>query len=182
MLVKGRDEEVSIFGVRHGCRRDTSYVTSRIEFDCFNTGFVEKDPDVPLEEYGVQIRKIIGYLRKVNANIIDFDERLDYQFYKEETPNGFDEITYDQNRSREESVIRMRQRVKRQHPEVYKKIFLEREKRMTRNIDEWKDENELRNAVIVVGESHVPPIYNYINGSPFASNYNSSSTNADNKI
>lgn len=162
MIIKRHEGVVSVLGVQHSSRRDTSYVTSKIESHRFETGFVEKDPDVPLNEYGVQLRKIIGYLNKFNCNVIEFDDRLDCRFYEEETPDGFDEVTYNQNKSRFESVREMRQSVERNHPRVYQKIFLEREARMKQVIDNWTNKNELNDTVIILGESHVPPIHRYL--------------------
>lgn len=163
MLVKRCNDRISILGVRHGSSRDTSYVTRKIRSNNYNTSFVEKDPSTSLREYGVQIRKIIGHLREKDANIVEFDDRLDHQFYENETPDGFDVIEKDSRKSRERSVRQMRRRVKRDHPDVYKKIFLEREKGMIEAVVEWIDENGLEDILIVVGESHVPPIYDNLN-------------------
>jgi hypothetical protein len=151
-----------ILGVRHNSIHDTAYIKSEINNNSFDIALIEKHPEIDISNYRTQTRKIFGFLRQKDIDIVDFDENFDKSFFEriETVP---DSIEMEDPKTRKSEYIRnMRKRIENNRPKVYQKIFEDRESVMGSILKRKIEDLDDSEILVVVGESHVIALSDFI--------------------
>jgi pheromone shutdown protein TraB len=141
--------------VRHNSIHDTDYIKSEINNNSFDIALIEKHPEIDISNYRIQTRKIFGFLRQKDIDIVDFDKNFDQSFFEriEKVPDRI-KIDYS-NGEKSEYIRNMRKRIENNRPKVYQKIFEDRESVMRSILKTKIEDLDNSEILVVVGESHV---------------------------
>lgn len=155
LRVSGSD--IEILGVRHSSIRDTRYVKSKINNKDYDLVFVEKHPDIGLESYEEQTRRIVGHIFETDTEMVEFDTGYEESVPHDRVDDSLDGVDV-ADRTRLDIISDVREKIRDQSEDLYEKVLENRENAMIRSIRKRVTEQEIQNVAVIVGEVHVNPI------------------------
>lgn len=150
--------DIEVLGVRHSSVRDTRYVSSKIKNQNYDVALVEKHPEIELSSYKEQTRRIIGHIRESDIRLVEFDRSYEEGVLHERIDDSLQDVKV-KGRYRSEIMSDVREKVREQSEDLYEQMLENREREMIRLTRREVVEKDIDEAVIVVGETHVNPIY-----------------------